>query len=500
VLALHKLVVILLALAACDIVPAIAQPEYPAPEKLGKVSFSVSCSAAVKSSFNHAVALLHSFAYAAAQKEFVAIAGRDPRCAMAHWGIAMSYYHQLWDPPISKLGLEAGKPEIEKAQDLALSASEREQAFIHALAIFYETGSRLAVRNAALAYTNAMRDTANANPDDTESQVFYALSFLAIAPASDPAHTSQKLAAQILEPLFERHPDHPGIAHYLIHAYDHPDLAKLGLTAARAYSRIAPSAPHALHMPSHIFTLLGLWPDSINGNLAARAAAHQQGDIGEELHAMDYLTYAFLQSGRFEDAANLLTDLRNIGGLPTEDFKVAYASTVMPVRYAIERRQWAEASDISADPRAAPQFRAIAEWAKAVAAARSGEVPAAELHAQNLEELLAQVRKTGDAYWTAQVQIQVSEAGGWLAHARGDQQQALNSLREAATQEDALVKRPITPGPVIPAREQLADLLLEVNQPDAALREFEFVLRNSRGRRNALSGMARAKQLSTSGP
>jgi hypothetical protein len=442
------------------------------------------------------VALLHSFAYSSAQQEFAAIAQRDPQCAMAHWGVAISYYHQLWDPPILPSNLPIGAAEIQKAQDLSEHASDREQAFIHALAVFYATASRSSVRLAALAYTNAMRDAATQNLDDTESQVFYALSFLAIASPTDPAHTNQKVAAMILEPLFRRYPGHPGLAHYLIHAYDHPDLARLGLPAARAYCKIAPSAPHALHMPSHVFTLLGLWPDSIQSNLAARAAARRQDDIGEELHSMDYLLYAYLQAGRFADAEQLLADLRKMQGLPMADYKVAYAAAIMPARYAVERRQWNEAMKIFADANAPPQFRAIAEWANTVAASHAGNIPDAELHFHSLQDLLAQAHRSADEYWSTQVRIEVSEAEGWLEHARGNDQQSATLLRAAADQEDQFAKRPITPGPVIPAREQLADLLLEGNNPAAALREYESSLQKTPGRRNALAGAARAADLS----
>ena len=415
---------------------------------------------------------------------------------MAHWGVAIAYYHQLWDPPITSADLQSGAPEIQKAEELSPHSSDREQAFIQALSVFYQTAAHSSVRGAALAYTNAMRDAANQNDDDIESQIFYALAFLAIASPTDPAHTNQKWAAQILEPLFQHYPSHPGLAHYLIHAYDNPEMASQGLPAARAYSKIAPSAPHALHMPSHIFTLLGLWPDSIRSNLAARAAAHQQGDIGEELHSMDYLMYAYLQAGRFDDVTKLLADLRAIPDLHIAEYKSAYAAAIMPVRVAAERRQWDDALRNSADPLAAPQFRAISEWANSVAASHLGKIPEAELHLRNLQDLLAAVRNTGDDYWTSQVQIQLLQGEAWLWHLRGDDRQAISSLRAAALQEDALAKRPVTPGPVIPAREQLAELLLEIAQPAEALSEYERVLKNSPGRRNALSGAVSAAERS----
>jgi len=415
---------------------------------------------------------------------------------MAHWGIAISYYHQVWDPHLSANDLQAGTAEIQKALDLSENASEREQAFIHALSVFYLTAARTRLHLADLAYVNAMREAASQNPDDTESQVFYALSFLAIASPADPAHTNQKWAAQILGPLYERFPDHPGIAHYLIHAYDAPDLAPLGLPAARAYAKIAPSAPHALHMPSHIFTLLGLWRDSIASNLAARAAAHSQGDVGEEFHAMDYLLYAYLQNGNSAKAEALVSELRELPGPAAGDNKIAYAATVMRVRYAIERRDWQQALSLSADPQLAPQFRAICEWGNAVAAAHLAKADEAQTHAQNLQTLSEQMRGDADDYWIAQVQIQAASAQGWAAHARGDDTSAIASLGNAADTEDQLAKRPITPGPVTPAREQLADLFLELNQPAGALREYETVLKHSPGRRNALSGAVRAAELS----
>ncbi len=489
-------IVILVASALWAVAPARAQHDHPVPEKLGKVNFPVSCVRAVQPAFNHAVALLHSFAYSSARQEFAAIAQRDPQCAMAHWGVAIAYYHQLWDPPITSADLQSGAPEIQKAEELSPHSSDREQAFIQALSVFYQTAAHSSVRGAALAYTNAMRDAANQNEDDIESQIFYALAFLAIASPTDPAHTNQKWAAQILEPLFQHYPSHPGLAHYLIHAYDNPEMASQGLPAARAYSKIAPSAPHALHMPSHIFTLLGLWPDSIRSNRAARVAAHQQGDIGEELHSMDYLMYAYLQAGRFDDVTKLLADLPAIPDLHVAEYKIAYAAAIMRVRVAAERRQWDDALRNSADPLAAPQFRAISEWANSVAASHLGKVPEAELHLHNLQDLLATVRNTGDDYWTSQVQIQLLQGEAWLWHLRGDDRQAISSLRAAALQEDALAKRPITPGPVIPAREQLADLLLEIDQPAEALREYERVLKNSPGRRNALSGAVSAAERS----
>ena len=263
---------------------------------------------------------------------------------MAHWGIAMTYFHQLWEPPISPAKISVAQTEIQQAQQIG-AGSERERQFIHALSLIYQDAAAVPYRTRALNYERAMSDLASTNRNDVEAQVFYALALLSNASPADKTHAKQKQAADLLEPLDHDYPQHPGIPHYLIHAYDNAELAPRGLPAARAYAQIAPSAPHALHMPSHIFTRLGLWDDSITSNLAAKEAAHQQGDTGEELHAMDYLVYAYLQSGRDNEAAQVIQQLKNMPELKANDFKMSYAATAMPVRYAVERGQWADAAE-----------------------------------------------------------------------------------------------------------------------------------------------------------
>ncbi len=267
------------------------------PEKLGKVSFPTSCTPAVQEQFDRGVALLHSFAYTAAENAFKAIAESDPHCAIAHWGIAMTHFHQLWDPPIAPAAIPIGQAEIRAAKQIG-AAQARERGFIDALGLIYDDARATPYVKRVANYERAMSGLAAANGQDVESQVFYALALLAAASPADKTHANQKKAVDLLEPLDRAYPDHPGIPHYLIHACDNAELAPRGLAAARAYSLIAPSAPHALHMPSHIYTRLGLWPDSIQSNLAARDAAQSQHETGEELHAMDYLVYAYLQSGR----------------------------------------------------------------------------------------------------------------------------------------------------------------------------------------------------------
>ena len=346
---------------------------HSAPEKLGSVSFAISCKPSVQASFDRGVALLHSFAYTAAEKAFQGVAEMDPRCAMAHWGMAMTYFHQLWEPP-TPATISIAQKEIQRAQQIG-AGSERERQFINALGLIYQDAATVPYRTRALNYEHAMSDLASENRKDVEAQVFYALALLANASPADKTHAKQKQAADLLEPLDRSYPQHPGIPHYLIHAYDNAELAPRGLPAARAYSQIAPSAPHALHMPSHIFTRLGLWEDSIASNLAARAAARRQRDTGEELHAMDYLVYAYLQSGRDQDAAQVVQQLHNMPNLNPGDFKIGYASTAMPVRYAVERGQWADAAGIVPPTGAPPHVVAIAVWARGLGLARGHAEP-----------------------------------------------------------------------------------------------------------------------------
>ena len=346
------------------------QHSHAAPEKLGTVTFPTSCRAAVKPAFERALALLHSFAYAASATAFRDVAARDPGCAIAHWGIAMSLFHQLWEPP-SGDELREGAEQIRRAVEMR-AGSLRERQFIEALDRYYRDPDQEAPAARAKRYARAMADVARNNPRDAEAQIFYALALIATAPPADRTHRNQKRAAEILEPVFRQQPQHPGLAHYLIHAYDSAELAPRGLAAARAYSKIAPSAPHALHMPSHIFTRLGLWDDSIASNQAARAAAHRQGDLGEELHAMDYLTYAYLQRGRFADAEHVVADLQLMKEPAATQFIAAYAATAMPVRLALEHHDWDSAASLDPLPQSAPQVAALVYWARALGRARAG--------------------------------------------------------------------------------------------------------------------------------
>jgi len=462
---------------------------HPAPEKLGTVAFPVSCAPTMQKEFERAAALLHSFAYSAAEASFEDVAARDRYCAMAHWGIAMTHFHQLWEPPLPPEGFSLGQQELRRAQEIG-AASDREGGLIQALALVYDNAAPYQTR--IVSYEAAMQKLAAAYGDDTEVQVFYALALLAAASPFDKTHARQKRAVEILEPLYRKYPQHPGIAHYLIHAYDNAELAGRGVAAARAYAKIAPSAPHALHMPSHIFTRLGMWSDSIASNRAARVAAHEQGDTGEELHAMDYLVYAYLQEGREREAAEIIQQLGQMQNLDEREFKVGYASTAMPVRYAVERHQWKEAARIESPLGAPPHVVAIAVWARALGLARSGLPAEVRPEIDKLHELERQLRAAGNEYWAQQVRIQAMEAEAWLAQAQARSDDAQRLLRNAADEEDAIEKLPVTPGPIIPAREQLGDLLLLQHQPDQAVKEFQNALASTPNRRGSLEGLSRA--------
>jgi tetratricopeptide (TPR) repeat protein len=476
---------------------------HPPPERLGTVSFPISCKPALQDQFNRGVALLHSFAYTDANDAFQEVARLDPQCAIAHWGSAMSYFHQLWEPPIPPATLPSAQREIQLAQQLQ-TTSERERQFIDALAFIYpdaQDAATVSYRTRALNYEHAMSALASAHPNDIEAQVFYALALLSTASPADKTHANQKKASAILEPLGRTYPQHPGIPHYLIHAYDNAELAPQGIQAARAYARIAPSAPHALHMPSHIFIRLGLWDDSIASNLAARRAAHQQGDTGEELHAMDYLVYAYLQDGRDKDAAQVIQQLHAMQDLDQRDFKIGYASTAMPIRYTVERSQWSSATAIVAPTEAPPHVIAIAVWARGLGLARgpglarSGHATEAQAEIDRLQQLERQLRTSGNDYWATQVSILKREVMAWSAQANRQSDDAVALMRASADEEDAIEKLPVTPGPILPAREQLGFLLLEQDRPAQALKEFQTALANAPGRSGALKGAAQAARL-----
>jgi tetratricopeptide (TPR) repeat protein len=467
---------------------------HPAPERLGTVTFPVSCKPEVQAEFNRGVALLHSFAYTTAEDAFRIVEAHDPGCAMAHWGVAMSRFHQLWEPPFEAGAVAVGQQEIAEAQRIG-ARTDRERGFVHAAALVFAGADKIPYATRSGNYELAMADLAAANKKDVEVQAFYALALVSNALPSDKTHAKQKQAVEILEPLFREYPQHPGIPHYLIHAYDNAELAPQGLAAAKVYSQIAPSAPHALHMPSHIFTRLGLWENSIASNTAARKAAHDLRDAGEELHAMDYLVYAYLQLGREKEAAQVIAELKVMQNLTMSDFKVGYAATAMPIRYIIERGQWAAAAAVVPPRDAPPHVVAIAVWARGIGLARTSRPEEARQAAKSLHTIQQQLAQVGNVYWATQVEILKREVEAWTSQAQGEPQDAASALRVAADEEEAVEKLPVTPGPIIPAREQLGDLLLQQGHPDLARKEFQTALANSPARAGALCGMSEASAI-----
>jgi tetratricopeptide (TPR) repeat protein len=484
----------LLLVLACPCISAQQMHDHPAPLQLGRVSFPISCAPQVQASFGRGVALLHSFAYADAGATFRKVAADDPGCAMAYWGIAMSCFHQLWEPPLVPACQAAATQAIETAQKLG-SSSARERGYIQALSLVFRDSGTVPFSTRDQEYERAMAALARDNRNDVEAQVFYALALLSIASPTDKTHARQKQALAILEPLDKTYPDHPGITHYIIHACDSTELAPRGLPAARKYAQVAPDAPHALHMPSHIFTRLGLWQDSIASNRAASNAARDQGDTGEELHAMDYLIYAYLQLGRYDDARQVLGQLNSMTNLGVGDFKSGYAATAIPVRYAVEQSHWEEAAKIQPIPGSPPYVAAIAVWAHGVGRTRGQRSADVSTEIADLQKYEDELHRAGNQYWAAQVHLLQLEVAAWASQASVRPQEAESLMRKAADEEDAMEKSPATPGPVIPAREQLGDLLLRQHHPSEAEIAFQAALVSAPGRRGAIQGSAQASKM-----
>jgi tetratricopeptide (TPR) repeat protein len=483
-------------------------------EKLGRVNFQVACTSEAQKQFNRAVAWLHSFEYQEAEKAFTEVTVIDPRCAMGYWGIAMSNYHPIWAPP-NAAELQNGMAAIEKARSVG-ARTGRERDYIAAIGLFYKDSDRLDHRTRALAYSDAMAQLHQRYPADREASVFYALTLIAKGMmVSDKSYANEKKAAQILNGVLALQPQHPGVSHYLIHGYDYPALARLALPAARSYAKIAPASSHAQHMPSHIFTRLGLWDEAIRSNLDAKASAKAHavrnkmpGAWDQQLHAMDYLAYAYLQGARDKEARSVLDELLKIQSVEPQSFAVAYSATAIPARYALERRRWDEAAKLPLRPATLGAFpwqsfrwaEAHIHFARAVGAARTGDVAAAREDIEKLaairQELLEGEGKGKGGYnWANQVEIKHQVASAWLAYAEGKREESLRLMRAAADLDDATDKHPVTPGAILPAREQLGELLLELKQPSVAFQEFETSLRSSPNRFNGLYGAARAARL-----
>lgn len=497
------------------------QHHHDSTEKLGTVRFATSCRGESATAFERGVALMHSFGYAQAAEAFRHVAQLDPTCAMAQWGLAMSYYHPIWAPPTPD-ELAAGQAAVDRGLALAATAgssiSPRERSYLDTIAVFYRDVATLPHLERAKRYADAAGNTAKLYADDAEASIFHALAILGIAYASPPDkdYPLQKQAAAILNGLLPAHPDHPGIAHYMIHAFDYPELARLALPAAQAYAAIAPDSSHAQHMPSHIFVRLGMWREAIASNLASaetdirqqRARAAAAGlptpPTGfNQLHAVDYLAYAYLQTAQ-DDKARALVDLATrVTALDAPNFSAGYALAAVPARYALERRRFADAAALPDLPSLFPWSNhpgseAFLHFARAVGAARSGQVAVAKKALGRLNELEQQLLAApkGGFDWAPHVRAQRLAASAWIAEADGNSIEARRQMRLAADLEDGLDKHPVTPGAVLPAREQLGDLELALGEPTVALTAYQAVLVASPGRFNAVAGAAKAAEAS----
>jgi hypothetical protein len=465
------------------------------------VSFLTSCAPALRQDFNRAVALLHSFWFAQAIAAFEGVAARDPDCAMAHWGVALSRWGNPFAGLKSAQQIELGRTAIQRAQ-AAGKPTPRERAFIAAAAALFTSADPATQRARAVAYEQGMEGVVREFPGDMEARIFYALAVNQTALTTDKKYSQQLKAAGILEPLYKEHPKHPGLAHYIIHAYDHPPLAERALPAARSYASLAPAVPHALHMPSHTFTRVGLWKESIETNRRSAEAARKENATAEELHAMDYQTYGYLQLARDAEAQRMVEEARGaVGRLDANSTGAAapgvagvFAAAAIPARYALERNAWTEAASLAVRQTTFPHTDAITHFARALGAARSGKPEAAAADIERLAALRDALKGMQDAYWAEQVDIQRQIATAWVTFASGDRTRGIDQLRAAAAAEDLTDKSAVSPGPLAPARELLGYMLLEAGRPADALTEFEATIKKEPNRFRGLYGGARAAE------
>jgi len=515
-----SLLIILATTLAARHLKAATAPEPGDLRGVGKVAFPITCAPDVQSDFVRGVALLHSFFYEEARRVFTSMAERDPKCAMAQWGIAMTWWHPIWTPPTPD-EMRAGKAAIEKAMSMN-AGSDRERGFITALNTYYNTQDSSSAapvgqschgpvgpRDRVIAYEKAMRQLRDKYPDDFEVQTFYAFAVLATgyATPNDTSLSKQLEAAGILEKLWKQNANHPGVVHYLIHSYDYPQFAQRGLTAAQTYDSIAPWVPHALHMPSHIFTRLGMWDESIAANRvsaeASRAYAamrHRDATEAEELHALDYMAYSYLQEAQDVEAKKIVDVAAKVRKTnPELEFSAAYALAAIPTRYAFERNDWAAAANLPI-PNVAhwssfPFMEALIEYGHALGRAHTGDLDGARKAIARMQQLRDATKEPKFDYFKSHLDLQMQAASAWLAAAEGKKNDAMDMLRRAADSEDILGKHPVSPGAFVPIREQLGALLLEMGQPTEAQREFEAALKIYPGRFRGLYGAAQAAEL-----
>ncbi|HEY8848109.1 MAG TPA: hypothetical protein VIO12_02385 [Thermoanaerobaculia bacterium] len=472
-----------------------AHPEAAPTEKLGTVHFATSCSPSVAPQFDRAVALLHSFEFGASIQAFNAVLAADSSCAMADWGIALS----RWTNPMaagnrSVAQLRQGQQAVDAATRLGVHASDRERGYIHAVSQLYDDFEHKDQRTRVVAYASAMNQLAMQQPADTEARIFYAISLTASASPTDKTYANQLKAGSILEALWAKQPNHPGLAHYIIHTYDYPALADKARAAAARYASIAPSAAHALHMPSHTFTRVGMWQESVDANNRSIKVALSTGSIAEALHAADYDMYAYLQMGKESEAKAILDGLPALaarfdpnaitGAAPGS--AGVFALAAIPARWVLERSAWAEAAALEPKASAYPYTEAMTYFARALGASHIGDLPKAKAAVDSLASIQQRLSATGEGYWSEQVAIQHLAAQAWLDLAEHRENDALMRMREAAAREDATDKSAVTPGPLAPAHELLGDMLTELKRPAEASAEYRATLQKEPNRRHAL--------------
>jgi hypothetical protein len=476
----------------------------PPNKEFGTVDFASSCSSSTQKDFTLGVAMLHSFEYEESEKAFVRVLDIDSNCAMAYWGVAMSNFHQVWPSPPTPEELEKGSKAVQRAKSLSRQQGISSD-YINTIAAFYLDYSKYSQRERILNYAKAMADMYKKYPDDKEVTIFYALSLVSAADPSDKNYSNQKKAGKILESLYPGQARHPGIVHYIIHAYDSPELASMALEAARKYASIAPASAHAQHMPSHIFTRLGLWDEAMQSNIEAAASAKCyaesagiKGHWDEELHAIDYLIYSYLQKGDNIKAKSTLDYLTSFTDVQPVNFKVLFTFAASPSRYYLENNLWIEASALAFQSgfpwEKFPWQKAIVHFTRSLGAARTGNIDTAKAELQKMQPCHDSLAIQKDDYKANQVKIQMTIANAWILFGEQNKAEAVKQMELAAEMEDKTEKSPVTPGEVLPARQLLGDMLMEMNEPGLALIAYEADLKKHPNRFNSLARAAKASE------
>jgi hypothetical protein len=475
----------------------------PAMANFGSVNFMVSAKPDVKKDFDQAIAMLHSFEYDEAEKAFAAVIEKDPSCSMAYWGVAMSNFHPLWEPP-KESDLKKGSKAIEIARTIK-DRTPRESEYINAIGTFYDDWQKVDHKTRCRNYEKAMSDLYTKYPDDKEAAIFYALALNTTADPTDKTYKNQKKAGEILNKISSGQPDHPGLIHYIIHTYDNPDLAEIALPAARKYASVAPASAHAQHMPSHIFIRLGLWDEAISSNIASVNSAQcyaekasLKGNYDEELHGLDYLMYAYLQKGDNEKAAEQIAYLKSMKSVSAQNLKVAYAFAAIPARYVLENRDWKAAAQLKPYPENFPWEKfpwqsAITVYTRLLGKVHTNDVAGAETELNNLVSLRQALLDQKDQYKANQVGVQITSGEAWIALKKKNVSKAEELMRQAADIEDGTMKHPVTPGEILPARELLGDMLIAMNQPKKAVEAYTIDLKMHPKRLNGLKGLGIAE-------